>query len=373
VRYLIDHDAEVNTQIFNRPGWQSYMTNFSGFTPLMMAVNMNEAGLVNRLLKTGKVNTELYTGPISGEFPILADYMVHVIEYPGTGFCFTALHIATLLDRDQLVLSLLKHGHANPDARVALPDDDERERLNIDFDNENVQFHPLENEEIKEALRLGLNTPLHLCPKGSNTAKQLIKHSPVGASLLAQNMSLVPTWKCHEHILEDWLEGMELNLRGTVLAVCNAKNIPEDCSLCIIQFYVSMHLAEHFHRSYQQEMSDSCWPWMALSLTYRVHPKEDDNVSSEIASSWLIHRDALRDAILSNHMSLDGKKYDAVKQFVSVAQCCCVIILLHTPTKSRKATVETRNPGVSVGGPWIVTPRAPANPAVGRCALRNVR
>lgn len=319
VQYLIDRGAEVNTQIFKGPGWQSYMTNFSGFTPLMMAVNKNEAGLVNLLLKSGKVNTELYTGPISGQFPISSNSMLNVIEYPGTGFCFNALHIASVLDRDQLVSSLLKCGHANPDARVALPDDDERERLYIDFDNENIQFHPLENKEIQEALRLGLNTPLHLCPQNSSTAEKLINHSPVGASLLAQNISLVPTWKHHQDKLEDWLGGKELNLRSTVLAVCRAKNIPDDCSLCIIQFYVSMHLAEHFQRSYQQEMSDNCWPWMALSLTYRFHPKEDDNVSSEIASSWSIHRDALRDAILSTYTPLNDKKYDAVKQFVSVA------------------------------------------------------
>jgi hypothetical protein len=86
-------------------------------------------------------------------------------------------------------------------------------------------------------------------------------------------------------------------LKGTVVAVCQAKNVPTDIALYITEFYVSLHLGDHFERSFHQETSDGHWPWMALALTY---PKEEDEENGEIATAWSLHRKVI------NRCSIEG-------------------------------------------------------------------
>ncbi len=164
------------------------------------------------------------------------------------------------------------------------------------MDMDNADIHPFYQEDrIKEQLELGLNTPLHLCEGNSDSACELIK---CNASLLAQNMSLEAAWERHTDHLSSWLSGDHLKLEETVVAVCKAKNLPVDCSLYITEYYVSLFLAEHFERAMTQELSKPYWPWMALSLTHRVdNERKESDHEEEVASSWSIHREAIKKEI----------------------------------------------------------------------------
>jgi hypothetical protein len=294
LQYLLDHGCKIDKQTVKGPGWQSFMTMFCGFTPLMMAVNC-EYHNISVLLQAG-ANTELYTGPIECKFPIRVNKILRVFEYEEIGFCFNALHIAASMNKEDIVDELLEHGKADPDARVKLPEDDERERIGMDF--ENAETHPFDQEsEIKTRLELGLNTALHLCPENSDVAKLLMVNGK--ASFLAQNMFLEAAWERHHDAVMDWLAGDNLNLKNTVAAVCVAKNIPVDCARTITEYYISLHLVEHFERAFSQEISTPYWPWMALSLTHRVDSARDNTADEHevTASRWSIHREDIKNEI----------------------------------------------------------------------------
>ncbi len=294
IQYLLEHGCKLNQQICRGPGWQRQMTRFAGFTPLMMAINADDWCKVKTFLSAG-ADCELYSSPISREFPIHVNNLLEVYEYEGVGFRFNALHIACCLNSELIVEELITHGHANVDARVDLPEDYHREYIGMNMDDNTT--HPFEQGgRIMAALELGMNTALHLCDENSECALSLINDG--NASLLTQNMSLDASWERHRDHLSEWLLSSRLNLEDTVVAVCKAKNLPNDCSVYITEFYVSLYLAEHYQRAYEQEMTLFCWPWMALSLTHRVDSERIEvEGEEEVATTWSIHREAINLAL----------------------------------------------------------------------------
>lgn len=275
-------------------------------------------------MKEVSIDTEICTGPLeANRFPMKGNYYFEVHEYEGQGYRFNALHIACSVENDAMISKLLEVGHANSDSRVLLPRADDVERLGLVdlYDDESDRKHPLLDEDNSNKIALGLNTPLHICSEGSESALILMKSTPsyAGASLLSQNMMLNASWERHRESLPEWLlTDQRLNLEATVVALCKAKNLPVDCSLYITEFYVSLYLAEHFERSYKQEMSSICWPWMALSLTKPVDV-EEDNDESEVASAWSIYRPAIKNALLRERVGLENdSEFTPVKEFVGV-------------------------------------------------------
>jgi hypothetical protein len=141
---------------------------------------------------------------------------------------------------------------------------------------------------------------LHLAEENSETAQELIDN---GASLLAQNMALQAAGSRHSELVSEWLQSKALNLEDTVVAVCKAKNLPTDIALYITEFYVSLHLADHFERAFKQETSDRHWPWMGLALTYHLYPKgdEDNNgETNEVATAWSLHKEVIKRSLFAN-------------------------------------------------------------------------
>jgi hypothetical protein len=293
------------------------MTCFAGFTPLIMAVNNSDASTFDILVKAGS-DPEMCTGPLRKDvFPISCDKLTDVYEYDGDGYRFTALHIAALTENATMAKKLIADAKADPDTRVATGIE-EWEGIGMDFNDE--ESHPFADEEKENFIEMMLNTPLHLAEENSETAQELIEN---GASLLTQNLVLKSAGSRHSDLLSKWLQSKTLNLKGTVVAVCKAKNLPTDIALYITEFYVSLHLADHFERAFKQETSDRHWPWMGLALTYHLHPKEDEE-RNEIATAWSLHREVL-DRTVSNSLVTrfdsdppEGEDIDATREFVRV-------------------------------------------------------
>ncbi len=104
IQYLIAHGCDFNKQTYKGPGWQSQMTNISGFSPLMMAVNCNDISSVSLLIDAG-AKLDLYTGPIEKKFPYHVNSILRVYEYEGIGFGFNALHIAASMEDSSIMVN----------------------------------------------------------------------------------------------------------------------------------------------------------------------------------------------------------------------------------------------------------------------------
>jgi hypothetical protein len=322
IRYLIDHDIDINNQTcLGMVGcakditWSKdlgQITPFSGFTPLMMAVNNNDLFTLELLLEAG-ANPELHTGLLKKEFPVPLSTFMETFKYHRGGYRFSALHIATLLKNEGMIVKLIQNGNAHPDSRVCVRIC-EWQALGLNLYHRDK--HPLEDDESKlQAVELILNTPLHLCEENSEIAKLLIQH---GANPLSQNMLSQTTWKRHRGLLDEWLQHKALNLEDTVVVVCKAKNLPSDIALSITEFYVSLHLLDQYERACEQEMSDyRYWPWMAMGLNRDVDKKPYDNEEEEYkVSTWFRLEGELRN-VFSLPYPLTSEYYTYIPQQVA--------------------------------------------------------
>ena len=179
LQMLIDRGCKVNHQIYSGPGWQSNMTMFAGFSPLMFAVNRNNIEYVRLLLAAG-ADPELRSSPIVPDFPISTQNLFRVYEYEWNGFEFNALHIAAAMDEAGIVNELLVAGKADVDARVYA----HKESSFAQYRAQNGNGHPLSTDAAKE-LTHALKSPLHLLEPDSDAARHLVLS---GASLLAQDI-----------------------------------------------------------------------------------------------------------------------------------------------------------------------------------------
>ena len=300
---LISRGCDVNNQIFHGPGWQSWLTDFAGFSPLMFAVNVGNIDYVRLLLAAG-ANTELYTGPLVMNFPLQPRLLLHVNEYEWDGFTFNALHIASIMNNAPIISALLQ-AKATVDARI-LPNHDAKivEEAKVVRKRQDITdaAHPVENSHFATELVHLLKTPLHLLPPSEVTATKLLVKS--GASLLAQDLQLQAAGSCHPHVVKEWFASGSGSIgTRTALIVCARKKLNIDCAHRVVEYLVSLHLLDHVLRSCRQEMSATLWPWMALSLTHQKLQSERNNAS--LASSWILHKEQILDA-LSNHNRING-------------------------------------------------------------------
>lgn len=289
VKCLITRGCNVNNQIFSGPGWQSNMTQFAGFTPLILAVNQGESLIVPILLEAG-ANTEAYTGPIPLKFPVSGGFM-DVHEYGQDGHCFNALHIACIMDNDSIASDLLNLGKkAQVDARVKAAD---RCALVEGGGSFSATRHPLDDMHFLKEVQHALNTALHLATENSETAELLIKS---GASLLSQNLQLDAAGLRHPEVLSNWLsDETETN---SILSVCSSKNVPIQCAHLVIEYCISLHLRDHFERAIKQELDPSNWPWIALGLTHKL---QLNSIDESLASYWAVYgEDILKDLQLTS-------------------------------------------------------------------------
>ena len=310
---LISRGCNVNKQILKGPGWQSNMTSFAGFSPLMFAVNIRNIDYVRLLLKSG-ANTELVTGLLAMIFPLQPSSLLAVHEYRKNGFRFNALHIASITNCPLIISELLQF-KAIADGRTRSHRDAgivEEARYVSDTK------HPVDGHFVKELIHL-LKTPLHLLSSESLAAKHLVKS---GASLLAQDFQLQAAGCCHPDVVKEWFASgsRSVDIR-TTLVVCAKHNLSIVCAHRVVEYLVSLHLLDHAERSLRQEMSPAFWPWMALSLTHQQ--LQSDKNDETLATSWTIHKDSIFDALRecsdSNQVhtdnSVNDEKYKSVIAF----------------------------------------------------------
>ncbi len=293
IRYLIEVDCDVNAQSLDvENAWSQFVTYFPGFSPLLMAVNMQDYESIEMLLKAG-ADTELFTSTVKYCFPIPSSGLLEVQESRG-GHRFKALHLAVHMKQMDIIRLLLHKGHADPNARVC-------NGINVfllsRFESGNFE-HPLKSYLDGPSSIMTLNTPLHLCDCNDEIAKVLIQNN---ACLLTQNIKLEASWERHEGLLDEWLQGDALDLKNTVIAVCKAKCLPSDISLHIAEFYVSLHITDHLETACKQELLYSWdhsstwyflpnWSWIALTLTYHLEKTYKEDISSELSTSpWIKH------------------------------------------------------------------------------------
>ena len=300
---LISRGCDVNNQIFYGPGWQSNMTSFAGFSPLMFAVNMGNIDYVRLFLVAG-ANTESFNGPLVMKFPLKPSQLFDVHEYEHNGFRFNALHIASIMKNAPIVIELLQVG-AIVDARVQ---PHKNARIIEEGEYTSDTTHPIESGNVRELVHI-LKTPLHLLPVSESTTATLLVKS--GASLLAQDFRLQAAGSCHPDVLKTWLVS-ENTSTHIALAVCSQKKLPIDCAHRVVEYLVSLHLVDHTERSICQEMSAEFWPWMALSLTHHLIQYEESDTNS--ATSWTIHKEKIFDALNEysyiNHCVKDDSTID---------------------------------------------------------------
>ncbi len=300
IRYLIvDAKSDLNRQSLDVEDSWSQVTNFAGFSALMMAVNMQDYETVRMLLQAG-ARTELYTSNLGRSFPIPSNGILNVHESK-PGCRFTALHIATSMNELEMIHLLVKEGHANINARLL--NGMHCSSLEHDFLQGRCQHPPIRYEKDRQYSCFPLDTPLHLCESNSLTAQVLLTS---GSCLLAQNIRLTAAWEKHQDILQVWLQSPAVDIQNTVMAVCKAKRLPVDIALYLAEYYVSLHIADHFQFACEQELSYTLdrdnwpemyciphWPWMALALTYHLEPTkgaEEAEVSSNLTTTaWMTH------------------------------------------------------------------------------------
>ncbi len=142
-----------------------------------------------------------------------------------------------------------------------------------------------------------LNTPLHLCKPNSDIASILMNDG--NASLLTQNLYLEVSWERHRKLLPIWLlHNTTMNLQSTVVMICKAKNIPLDCSLYIIEFYISLHLLEHYERAMKQETSEGNLSFMASSLSCQ-DDEDGETVYNKLSEIKMASYKELFDEVIS--------------------------------------------------------------------------
>jgi hypothetical protein len=307
IQYLVDHGSNINQQIDSKPhGFANQIARCAGFTSLHMAVNNKDYDSVKILLTAG-ADPEIYTGlSVAKRFPIpINNNYLELYENFNEGHCLTPLHIAACMDSNELILKLLiDKGNANVHARV----------------NPVCSLEWCMSSNAKYQ-KWTLNSPLHLCATQENSSKCALILLDSGASLLAQNLALTAAWQCHKPLLVQWLRHSQiLNLEDTVVAVCNAKNLPMDCALYITEFYVSLHVTDHFVCAYEQETSDNdYWPWMALGLIHHhdcqmgLTQPEDSFVAKE-STLWDIHGDDIVSAFEMDRCEIEGETQKFVCQ-----------------------------------------------------------